>query len=107
MIGPAKIYFIIFGLLTIVGRRDRLRLERQHGFDRGGLGLRRPAAARRVPFDEQLHGRLGDYRRSFRSCSPGDFIPAFLKTNDFMPAGMMSILSVIGIVMAILAFMKR
>jgi uncharacterized membrane protein (UPF0136 family) len=37
----------------------------------------------------------------------GRFLPAFLKTGKMMPAGMMAILSVIGIVMAILAWMKK
>jgi len=37
----------------------------------------------------------------------GRFVPMFLKTHSFMPAGMMSILSVIGIVMAILALVRK
>lgn len=37
----------------------------------------------------------------------GRFVPAFIKTGSFMPAGMMSILSVIGIVVALVAWMKK
>ena len=37
----------------------------------------------------------------------GRFIPAFIKTGHLMPAGLMSVLSVIGIVMAIVAWMKK
>jgi uncharacterized membrane protein (UPF0136 family) len=37
----------------------------------------------------------------------GRFIPAFIKTGHMMPAGLMSVLSVIGIIMAILAWMKK
>ncbi len=37
----------------------------------------------------------------------GRFLPAFLKTGALMPAGMMSVLSVLGIVMAILAWVKK
>ena len=37
----------------------------------------------------------------------GRFAPVFLKTGDWMPAGMMAILSVIGLVLSILAFVKR
>ena len=37
----------------------------------------------------------------------GRFLPAFLKTGSLMPAGMMAILSVIGVVMVILAWLKR
>lgn len=37
----------------------------------------------------------------------GRFVPAFIKTGAIMPAGMMSVLSVIGVIMAIVAWMKR
>ncbi len=37
----------------------------------------------------------------------GRFVPAFIKTGAIMPAGMMSVLSVIGAIMAIVAWMKR
>jgi uncharacterized membrane protein (UPF0136 family) len=37
----------------------------------------------------------------------GRFVPAFIKTGALMPAGMMSVLSVIGLVMAILAWVKK
>lgn len=34
----------------------------------------------------------------------GRFVPAFLRTRGFMPAGMMSLLSVLGIVLTVLYF---
>jgi uncharacterized membrane protein (UPF0136 family) len=37
----------------------------------------------------------------------GYFLPAFLRTHKVMPAGMMSILSIIGVVCAILAWMRK
>ena len=37
----------------------------------------------------------------------GRFLPAFIRTGEFMPAGMMSILSIIGVIIAVLAWMKR
>lgn len=37
----------------------------------------------------------------------GRFIPAYMKSQAFMPAGLMGILSVIGIILTILAFIKR
>jgi uncharacterized membrane protein (UPF0136 family) len=37
----------------------------------------------------------------------GLFVPAFLKTGTMMPAGLMSILSVIGLIVAIVAWMKK
>ena len=35
------------------------------------------------------------------------FIPAFIKTGHLMPAGLMSVLSVIGVIMVIVAWMKK
>lgn len=37
----------------------------------------------------------------------GRFAPAYFSTQKFMPAGMMTILSVIAVVLTILAFVKR
>jgi len=37
----------------------------------------------------------------------GRFVPAFIKTGQAMPAGLMSVLSVIGLIMAIVAWMKK
>jgi uncharacterized membrane protein (UPF0136 family) len=37
----------------------------------------------------------------------GQFIPKFIRTGKAMPAGMMSILSAIGIIMAIVAWTKK
>ena len=37
----------------------------------------------------------------------GRFLPAFLKTGSLMPAGLMAVLSVIGVVVVILTWVKR
>lgn len=37
----------------------------------------------------------------------GRFIPGFIEKHKFMPAGMMSILSVIGVIVTLLAFAKK
>ena len=37
----------------------------------------------------------------------GRFLPAFLNTHKFMPAGMMAILSVIGFVLTLVALVKK
>jgi len=37
----------------------------------------------------------------------GRFVPAFIKTGHVMPAGLMSLLSVIGIIVAIVVWMKK
>ena len=35
------------------------------------------------------------------------FVPAFMKTGQVMPAGLMSALSVIGVIVAIVAWIKK
>jgi hypothetical protein len=37
----------------------------------------------------------------------GQFIPKFLRTGKVMPAGIMSILSAIGIIVALIAWIKK
>ena len=37
----------------------------------------------------------------------GRFLPKFLKSHDWMPAGTMSVLSVIGIIVTLFAFAKK
>jgi uncharacterized membrane protein (UPF0136 family) len=37
----------------------------------------------------------------------GRFIPAFMKTGNLMPAGLMAALSLIGVIMAIVAWIKK
>ena len=37
----------------------------------------------------------------------GRFVPAFLKTGQAMPAGLMSVLSVLGVIVAIVAWIKK
>ena len=37
----------------------------------------------------------------------GRFVPAFMKTGQVMPAGLMSALSVIGVIVAIVAWIKK
>ena len=106
MIGPAKIYFIIFGLLTIIG---------------GVIGYASKGSMASI-IAGSISGillLLGAYLLGSNVTAglaitgivsillAGRFIPAFLKSGDFMPAGMMSILSAIGVVMAILAFIRR
>jgi uncharacterized membrane protein (UPF0136 family) len=37
----------------------------------------------------------------------GRFVPAFIKTGHVMPAGLMSVLSVIGVIVSIVAWIKK
>ena len=80
MIGPAKIYFIIFGLLTIVG---------------GVIGYVKAGSTASIIAGIVSVGLAGK------------FIPNFMSTGKVMPAGLMSALSVIGVIMAIVAWIKK
>jgi uncharacterized membrane protein (UPF0136 family) len=106
MIAPTKIYFIVFGLLTIAGGIV--------GFVKAGstasiiagsiCGIFLIAAAFLLP-DHLRAGLAIGFIVSLLLAA--QFIPKFIRTGKAMPAGMMSILSLIGIVMALVAWMKK
>ena len=106
MIGPAKIYFIIFGLLTIAGgAMGYARAGSMASIIAGSIsGILLLVAAFLLPGNVVAGLALAGI---VSLALAGRFLPAFLKTNAFMPSGMMSILSVIGVVVAILAWMKK
>jgi len=106
MIGPAKIYFIVFGLLTIVGGViGYARAGSMASIIAGSVsGILLLVAAFLLPNNAAAGLALGAVVSILLA---GRFVPAFLKTGDFMPAGMMSILSVIGLIVAIVAWMKK
>ena len=106
MIGPAKIYFIIFGLLTIIGGViGYLRAGSMASIIAGSVsGLLLLLAAFLLPGNAVAGLALAGI---VSIALAGRFVPAFLKSGDLMPAGMMSVLSVIGIIMAIVAWMKK
>lgn len=106
MIGPAKIYFIIFGLLTIVGGVI--------GFVKAGSTASIIAGSisgiALIVGAYLLSGNLALGLAIAGLVSillAGRFIPVFMKTGQVMPAGVMSILSVIGVIMAIVAWIKK
>ncbi len=106
MIGPAKIYFIIFGLLTIVGGViGFVKAGSTASIIAGSIsGILLLLAAFLLP--QQL--AVGLIIAAVVSILlAGRFLPAFLKTGKMMPAGMMAILSVIGLVVAIVAWLKK
>jgi uncharacterized membrane protein (UPF0136 family) len=106
MIGPARIYFIIFGLLTILGGViGYVKAGSTISIIAGSIaGILLLIAA----FLLQGNLALGLALAAVISIAlAGHFIPAFIKTGHLMPAGLMSVLSVIGIIMAIVAWMKK
>jgi uncharacterized membrane protein (UPF0136 family) len=102
----AKIYFIVFGVLTIAG---------------GVVGYVKAGSAASI-IAGSIAGvvllvaafLLPEYRTVGLATAliislllAAQFIPKFLRTGKVMPAGMMSILSAIGIIAAIVAWVKK
>ena len=106
MIGPAKIYFIIFGLLTIIGGvMGYLKAGSMASIIAGTVsGALLLLAAFLLPGNAVAGLALAGI---VSIALAGRFVPVFMSTGSFMPAGMMSVLSVIGIIMAILAWVKK
>ena len=106
MIGAAKIYFIVFGVLTIVG---------------GIIGYASKGSVASIVAGSisgilLLLGAflLADHFVAGLAIAlivslllAGQFVPKFIQTGKAMPAGMMSILSVIGIIAAIVTWIKK
>jgi len=106
MIGPAKIYFIVFGLLTIVGGvMGYVKAGSTASIIAGSIsGILLLLAAFLLPGNLAVGLALAAV---VSIALAGRFVPAFIKTGHVMPAGLMSVLSVIGIIMAIVAWMKK
>ncbi len=106
MIGPARIYFVVFSLLTIAGGiMGFVNKGSVPSIVAGSIsGVLLLVAAFLLPGNVAAGLALGGIVSVLLA---GRFVPAFIKTGSFMPAGMMSILSVIGIVMALGAWLKR
>ena len=106
MLEPAKIYFLIFGVLTIAGGimgyvKARSVVSVIAGTTTGILLI---VAGLVLPDHRELGLVLALLTSAILAAQ---FIPRALRTRRFMPGGMMSILSVIGIVMAIAAWVGK
>lgn len=106
MIGPTKIYFIIFGLLTIAGGamgyvKAGSTISLISGSISGVLILVAAFLLRSNVIAGLVLGGLVSLLLI------GYFLPALLRTGKMMPAGMMSVLSILGVVFAILAWMRK
>ena len=102
----AKIYFIAFGVLTIAGGIV--------GYAKAGsvasivagsiTGILLLVAAFLLP----QHRAIGLATAFIISLLlAAQFVPKFIRTGKVMPAGMMAILSVIGLIAAIVAWVKK
>jgi uncharacterized membrane protein (UPF0136 family) len=106
MIGPAKIYFIIFGVLTIVGGViGYMKAGSAASIIAGAIsGLALLLAAYLLPGNAPLGLGIAGIVSIALAVK---FIPAFMNTGKVMPVGLMSVLSVIGVIMAIVAWIKK
>ena len=106
MIGPAKIYFIIFGLLTIVGGViGYMKAGSTASIIAGSIsGIALLIAAFLLPGNPVLGLAIAGVISILLA---GRFIPAFMQTGAVMPAGLMSLLSVIGVIVTIVAWIKK
>ena len=106
MIGAAKIYFIIFGVLTIIGGIIGYASKGSVPSIIAGsiAGILLLLGAFLLP-SNLIAGLAIDLVVSLLLA--GQFVPKFIQSGKAMPAGMMSILSVIGIVMAVITWIKK
>jgi uncharacterized membrane protein (UPF0136 family) len=106
MLGPAKMYFIIFGALTIVGGViGYVKAGSMPSIIAGSItGILLIVAGFILP-EHRVAGLVIALVVSLLLA--GQFVPKFIRTGKAMPAGMMSILSVIGIVVAIVTWLKK
>ena len=106
MTGAVKIYFIVFGILTIAGGIIGYVSKGSvpsiiAGFISGILLL---AAGFLLP---QYHTAGLILALLVSVLLAAQFVPKFLATWKMMPAGMMSVLSVLGIVAAVVSWLRK
>jgi uncharacterized membrane protein (UPF0136 family) len=106
MIGAAKIYFIVFGVLTILGGIiGYVSKGSVPSIIAGSIaGILLLLGALLLPNHLMAGLAIGLIVSLLLA---GQFVPKFLQTGKAMPAGMMSILSVIGIIAAVVAWVKK
>jgi uncharacterized membrane protein (UPF0136 family) len=106
MLGPVKIYFLIFGVLTIAGGViGYVKAGSMPSIIAGSISGILLLVAAWLLAENRVSGLAMALIVSFLLC--GYFVPKFMRTGAVMPAGMMSILSAIGVVLAIVAWVKK
>ncbi len=102
----AKIYFLVFGVLTIAGGIvGYVKAGSVASIIAGSItGVLLLVAAFLLP-EHRAIGLATAFIISLLLAA--QFAPKFIRTGRIMPAGMMSILSVIGVIAAIVAWVKK
>jgi uncharacterized membrane protein (UPF0136 family) len=106
MFTPAKIYFLIFGLLTIAGGViGYVKAGSTPSIIAGSItGVLLLIGAWLIP-EHRAAGLIVVLVVSLLLAL--QFIPKFIRGGKVMPAGLMSILSVIGLVLAVVAWFRK
>lgn len=101
-----RIYFFVFGALTIIGGIiGYVKAGSVPSIIAGAItGLLLIIAAAIMP-EHRAAGLATAFIISFLLAA--QFVPKLIRTGKVMPAGMMSVLSVIGLVVAIVAWLKK
>ena len=106
MIDLTKIYYFIFGALTIAGGIMGFVKKHSHvSLIAGGISGVLLLIAALLLKDKTQPGLILGLVVSLALA--GQFLPKFLQKHTWMPAGMMSVLSVIAIIVTLLAFAKK
>jgi uncharacterized membrane protein (UPF0136 family) len=106
MLNPAKIYFIVFGILTIAGGIiGYVKAGSTASIIAGSVtGILLLIGGWLIP-EHRAAGLITVLIVSLLLAL--QFIPKFIRAGKVMPAGMMSILSAIGLLVAIVAWFKK
>lgn len=106
MIELTKFYYFVFGVLTIAGGIKGFTKGSTISLIAGGIsGLLLILAGILIVLGKWQPGLYLGLVVSLLLA--GKFAPPFIKTMSFMPAGMMTILSVIGLIVSIIPLIKR
>jgi uncharacterized membrane protein (UPF0136 family) len=102
----ARIYFIVFGVLTVAGGVvGYVKAGSVASIIAGSItGVLLLVAAFLLP-EHRAIGLATAFIISLLLAA--QFVPKFIRTGRVMPAGTMSILSVIGVIAAIIAWVKK
>lgn len=103
---PTKIYFVVFGILTIAGGiMGYIKAGSVASIIAGSVTGVLLLVAAFLLAEHRATGLATAFIVSLLLAA--QFVPKFLRTGRVMPAGIMSILSVIGIIVALVAWVKK
>src|SRR6266852_720377 len=103
---PTRVYFFVFGVLTIIGGViGYVKANSVPSIIAGSItGILLLIAGYILP-EHRAAGLVTALVVSLLLAA--QFVPKLIRTGKVMPAGLMSILSVIGIVVAVVAWLKK